>query len=820
MATNTEVNVRINVDAKGADKSVGSIKKQLKEATNELIAMREKFGDSSTEAVNAAKKVAELKDAIGDAKAMTDAFDPDAKFKAFGAALQGVAGGFSAVQGAQALFGSESEAVAQTLAKVQGAMALSQGINSVLQARDSFKNLGAVLQNNVLVQKALNFALTGTLKTQKEVTTSKKADTAATEVQTTATTGLTTAQNIAKGAAIALRGAILATGIGAIVIGIIALIQKIMEWTGVSDEAEKKQQAIAVEANKREKELSDRRLKRFQIEQELAIKDSELAGASSKQITELRLYQKQKEIAIIEDRNKELRKLYNSSNLDLQNAAVEELEANKDLQQEAADEIVRIKQDARQKDLDNLKAYNQQLLGLQQSNYLNAIKDDDKRAKEKARIDFENNIAKLKDTEYSEAQKTELTKQYAIQRDQEIAKINDALYKKQKDKRDQESKETLTANENLNKQILALQNELLLASIQNEDERAKKKLEIQFKAGIKEIEQSKANENLKLDAILALQAKYDSDIKAIDDAAAKRNEEKAAEKRQKEIEFENETDQILQENRINNIKNANDKVFEEESLRFQNEIDTLVERLNNKEITEEQFRKRREAIQKIHEDNVTKIQEESDAQRLEKRRQKINEEIDSISGAANALGGILQQSYSNQLAQLEENSKERIKAAGNNKQAITQIEEETALQRNKIQNEEVKRQKIFAIAEALINTYKAGAQVFARPAVGDPVTSLSIKISTMIAAIAAGVKNVMSIRKVPLPSGSGGTGGAGGSETISANAPLAPQLNTTMMNQSQINQLSSATNRAYVVESDVTGNQERIQRLNRAARIN
>jgi len=40
-----------------------------------------------------------------------------------------------------------------------------------------------------------------------------------------------------------------------------------------------------------------------------------------------------------------------------------------------------------------------------------------------------------------------------------------------------------------------------------------------------------------------------------------------------------------------------------------------------------------------------------------------------------------------------------------------------------------------------------------------------------------------------------------------------------MLNQGQINQLSSATNRAFVLESDVTGNQERIQRLNRAARI-
>ena len=49
MATTTEVGVKITVDGSEATKSVGSIKSQLKEATAELIAMREKFGDTSFE---------------------------------------------------------------------------------------------------------------------------------------------------------------------------------------------------------------------------------------------------------------------------------------------------------------------------------------------------------------------------------------------------------------------------------------------------------------------------------------------------------------------------------------------------------------------------------------------------------------------------------------------------------------------------------------------------------------------------------------------------------------------------------------------------
>lgn len=158
MATTTEVGVKITVDGSEATKSVGSIKSQLKDATAELLAMREKFGDTSKEAVEAAKKVAKLKDAIGDAKAMADAFNPDAKFKAFGQALQGVAGGFSAVQGAMGLLGSESEDVEKMLLKVNSAMALSQGINSVLEAKDGFKNLISVVKSYTVVQKVVTAA--------------------------------------------------------------------------------------------------------------------------------------------------------------------------------------------------------------------------------------------------------------------------------------------------------------------------------------------------------------------------------------------------------------------------------------------------------------------------------------------------------------------------------------------------------------------------------------------------------------------------------------------------------------------------------------
>ena len=144
-----EIALSISVDANAANQSVGSFKQQLREATANLVDMSMKFGETSTEAQAAARKVAGLKDAIGDAKALADTFNPDKKFVALGGALQGAVGGFSALQGAMGLFGAEGKQVEQALLKVQSAMALQQGISGVMGALDSFKLLRAEIVGGV-----------------------------------------------------------------------------------------------------------------------------------------------------------------------------------------------------------------------------------------------------------------------------------------------------------------------------------------------------------------------------------------------------------------------------------------------------------------------------------------------------------------------------------------------------------------------------------------------------------------------------------------------------------------------------------------------
>ena len=60
----------------GIEIPLGNLKTQLKEAQKEVQVLADKFGATSEEAINAAKKAADLKDRIGDAKALTDAFNP------------------------------------------------------------------------------------------------------------------------------------------------------------------------------------------------------------------------------------------------------------------------------------------------------------------------------------------------------------------------------------------------------------------------------------------------------------------------------------------------------------------------------------------------------------------------------------------------------------------------------------------------------------------------------------------------------------------------------------------------------------------------
>ena len=450
MATTTEVGVKITVDGSEATKSVGSIKSQLKEATAELISMREKFGDTSDEAVAAAKRVAELKDSIGDAKAMADAFNPDAKFKAFGAALQGVAGGFSAVQGAMGLLGSESEDVEQMLLKVNSAMALSQGINSVLEAGDAFKNLGAVLKSFSVVQKivtaaqrvfnlvmasnpisVLIIAITALIagvvaltsyfmsnaKANKENAKAVKENTKAIEQQEKATAKAAEELNRAQSYQLAM-----AKANGATTASIRALELKLIDEKIATQNASRETAINTFEKNKnalaslKQSGASDEVIKNQQENvaesRKLAVQETENLNKSLIDRVEL---QRKHNVEIAQETTNANKEASQKRKKDNEDAIAKRKQANED----------RKKQD---------EEFAKELQALKDKNFIDVIKDENDKAEALLNLQLTNDMRALNASTLNEEQKNakriELTKQYQIQLDAINAKRDEEEQKK------------------------------------------------------------------------------------------------------------------------------------------------------------------------------------------------------------------------------------------------------------------------------------------------------------------------------------------------------------------------------------------------------
>ena len=270
MAENKKVGIDLVADTK-------SLRSQLREATQELARLQDSATASAQEIANAAKRAAELKDRIGDAKDTIEAFSPDAKFKAFSQSIQGVAGAFAGVQGALGLVGVESAEVEKQLLKVQSALALSEGLNTVFSSIDGFKNLALVLKTQVI-------------------------------------TAFST-----------LRGAIIATGLGALAVGLgllIANFEKVKETvvnlipglgrlaSFIGDIVEKVTDYVGITSKAdRALELFETNSKNRKATLEKELKVLEARGASESKLVDIRKKIAQEEINILEAKQRNGKKL-------------------------------------------------------------------------------------------------------------------------------------------------------------------------------------------------------------------------------------------------------------------------------------------------------------------------------------------------------------------------------------------------------------------------------------------------------------------------------------------------------------------------------
>jgi len=212
-------------------KSGKSLTGQLRGLKQELTLLEQQGKDNTKEFNQLLIAASRLEDQIGDTRARVRILAADTfKFDAAVQATQGLAAGFEVAQGAAALFGNESEDLQKAILKVQGAIAVANGVQQIA--------------NLLLEESAIKTALL----------TAKQAI-------------YTTVVGTSTGALKAFRIALAATGVGLLVLGLVALIENfdkvkaalensipgfktvsnaigdvvdtIKEWVGASDEAER-----------------------------------------------------------------------------------------------------------------------------------------------------------------------------------------------------------------------------------------------------------------------------------------------------------------------------------------------------------------------------------------------------------------------------------------------------------------------------------------------------------------------------------------------------------------------------------------------------
>ena len=732
MAQNLDLNVNVNTSQAG--KAIGSLKSQLKEAQADVVALSDKFGATSKEAIEAAKRAGELKDAIGDAKSLTDAFNPYAKFKALTASLSGVAGGFAAVQGAMGLLGVESEDTQKMLLKVQSAMAISQGLQSVGEAVDSFKQLGAVIKSTTIFQGAYNFVMGQSSEVIKVANVELSQNIVELNTQSAATSVVATTTSAATIALRVFRAALLATGIGAIVILITSLITSLGSFTSSTKSAKEEQDKLnkSIEEGN---EILDKNASKIKREGDLRI--SELKKNSA---TEAEIYKEQRatDIKLKDEYLEDLRKknkIYEEQNFKFGKSTDEKIKENLD----------KLNKDLEQ----SRQRYQQQRLKIQ------------------------------------------------IDANSEEERINKLATQKIKDNAD---KLKQIKNQEL-KELLNGQKEVMLKLLSEREQ-----------------EEFKVNEHYS--SLLFIATKYKQDTTQIKAAQAKELLQIDERYRKKEIEINqisiNAAIETAEYNRKLNEKYA----AEERELKFQR-IENLISDLDyENNLVEDDFKADQERL--IQKSELLK--EERDIE-LSNIALTAKERIDIISKYAKAErdidAGITASKKAEQAAQVQIQMQyiDFVQQAGN---LLGQI----AGQSKGIAITGILLEKGAALAKVIMSTATANAAALATPqailtsgASAIPVIARNnIQGALSSAAIIAGaIQGIQQINSA----GAGGNGG-GGMPSMSSQAPMTPQTpqaQVTQLNQQSINDIGNQAVRAYVIESDVTSNQQRITAIRQRARF-
>lgn len=283
-----EVATKIETERANVEKAANvhtSLRSKIREVKEEMANLRANGIDENSAAYKKlVNELGHLQDIQGDIQAQGSIMANDEnQFAGMLSGLQGIVGGFTAAQGAVALFGAENEELQRIMLKVQSLMSITMGLQQVAQtlnkdsafslvtlnnAKEWWNNLldvgrgkqiadTAAMEANTVAQAANTASKTAGATAETAKATAQAAGTAAAEANTVAqganaaATGVQTVAATAGTAAnIGLAGAFRMVGaaiksipvFGWILAGISALIALVSHFVGKANEAKKAQE--------------------------------------------------------------------------------------------------------------------------------------------------------------------------------------------------------------------------------------------------------------------------------------------------------------------------------------------------------------------------------------------------------------------------------------------------------------------------------------------------------------------------------------------------------------------------------------------------
>ena len=228
----------VDKEAKKTSGSFVNLKKELRQLTIQLQGL----DPASKEFEQVAARAGSIKEQLrGVADAINDA-DPEKFGGKFQRTAEGIAGAFSAVTGAQALFGKNSEEIEKQMLKVQGAIALTQGISAMKELKNDAGDLAMSIKGKVIG------AFTS-------LTTAEIANAQATGTMTALQKAYAFAVGTSTGAMKIFKIALASTGIGLLIVGLGLAADAMGLFGNSSDEAAEKIKKLKEQQEKHKQQL-------------------------------------------------------------------------------------------------------------------------------------------------------------------------------------------------------------------------------------------------------------------------------------------------------------------------------------------------------------------------------------------------------------------------------------------------------------------------------------------------------------------------------------------------------------------------------------